>query len=505
MSRRELYQLKCLTTAEANSPRKLRTRRQPTVTHNASSNVSKEYQDRVFSIPELQALITAYLTRKDLKALILTCRGWFEFCIPAIYKEVFLVNYKRYPKIRKYGQHVQVLRLHKINVHRSLYTIKHSPHLRHLHLSDARLSRSDLESVLSSTPDQLTHLRLDLYSRTTLKAWGEGSPWFPEPMLQPVTHLCNLRKLQWHARGMTVHVDDILRVLQLCPHLESLRLSQVNVVYLGSGVNGSRHERPMYKPDPHGPFEPIPEANLEALYSGRQLQELDLETVDISDESLLRLLGIDLEPGHTVTNSNISHKRISSALVHLRVASEGPTFRSGSRILQECTRLKTIDLAYSRIASLELFQGDAVWPSAPFLTSVWLIIKPLGTPLKYYFDHYLAQQEGVPWYSVTEQRQILRRFQSMVSVRILKISGYPIDLTVIEDVSFAQQIEQAYIPLTIRVFYEQFESEKEALVVRANEWVAKNPKGWSCTVNKGGLWVDSKFIVSFTKTQTAGK
>lgn len=304
---------------------------------------------------------------------------------------------------------------------------------------------------------------------------------------------------------MTVHVDDILRVLQLCPHLESLRLGQVNVVYLGSGVNGPRHERHIYKPDPHGPFVPIPEENLDALYSGRQLQELVLETVDISDESLLRLLGIDLEPGHTVTNNNISHNRISSALVHLRVVSEGPTYRSGARILQECTRLKAIDLEYSRIASLELFQGDAVWPSAPFLTRIWLTIKPLGIPVKYYFNYYLAQQEGVPWYSVTEQRQILRRFQSMVGVRILKISGYPIDLTAIEDMSFARQIEQAYIPLTIRVSYERFESEKEALVARANEWVAKNPKGWSCTVNKGTLWIDSKFVVSFTKIQTTGK
>lgn len=505
MSWKELYQLKCLTAAEVNSPRKLRARQQPT-THTTNTNVSKEYQDRVFSIPELQAIITAYLTRKDLKALMLTCRAWFEFCIPAIYREVLLVKYKRsrvYPKIHKYGQHVQVLRLHETNVHGSLHAIEHTPHLRRLHLSNARLSRSGLESILSSTPDQLTHLRLELYSRTKRDAWGEGSPWFPEPMIQPVTHFCNLRKLQWHAPGMTVHVDDILRVLKVCPHLESLWLGQVNVVYLGSGVNGPRHERHMYKPDPAGHLVPIPEADLDVLYSGRQLQELVLETVDISDESLLRLLGIDLEPKYPSDDS--SHNRSISALVHLRVVSEGPTYRSGARILQECTRLKAIDLVYSRIASLELFQGDAVWPSAPFMTRVWLTIKPLGIPIKYYFNHYLAQQEGVPVYSVTEQRQILRRFQSMVSVRFLKISGYPIDFTVVEDVSFARQIERAYIPLTIRVPYERFESEKEILVARANEWVTKNPKGWSCTVSKGTPWSDSKFLISFTKTQTTSK
>lgn len=105
-------------------------------------------------------------------------------------------------------------------------------------------------------------------------------------------------------------------------------------------------------PDPPFPSVPIPDSDLDQIYSGRQLHMLTQENIHITDEGLLRLLGIDL------ATRRLSNAR-KSALVHLSINSNGRTHRSGARILQECSRLEVVDFENCRIASLELFQGDA--------------------------------------------------------------------------------------------------------------------------------------------------
>lgn len=363
MSRRELNQLKRLTPAEVNSPRKLRTRR------NAKpENVSKPFQDAVFSLPELQDNIVAFLTQKDLAALIATCRAWFKFCAPVLYKTLSLQRHKNTGLdsiIEKYGDHVQ-----------------------HIHLNHANI--------------------------------------LLEPVYHSISLLHNLRTLHWSARGRlihVIHVDEILSVLQSCPLLVSLHLGEVNVVCAGHGSSISETSLDTGYPSPPGSPEPIPETKMDALFSGHQLQELTLSGTRITDEGLLRLLGIDLEPVH--------HMESWPALVRLGVNSDGLTHKSGARILQECSRLKVLMLQSSGVASVELFQGDADWPSAPF-------IKELSLDLTFGMD----SEEGVPVTpSDTEKKQILTRLQSMVSLVDFTISGYPIDLTVVDSLSFTEQLE----------------------------------------------------------------
>lgn len=489
MSRQELRQLEYLNATELNSPRKLRARRQTTSTNTAYAFVSKKHQDTVFSIPELQASITAYLTGKDLKASMLTCQAWFEFCAPALYKDIFLTKYKRtkaYPKIYKYGHYVQVLRLNDTSVHGVLHMLDHTPRLRQLDLSNSFLSRAELERVLTAVPDQLTRLQF----RLRTPELDDEKPWFPEPMLHTVSLVHNLRSLHWSAPGMTVHIDDILRVLHACPHLVSLKLEDINMVYQGFDSFVPPNGRKLFEPDPPGPLVPIPDSDVDTFYSGNKLQDLTLEYVYISDEGLLHLLGIDMEPVHA---SNLQ----SPALAHLTVKCYGPTYRSGTRILQECRQLETFDIEYTRMASLELFQGDSVWPSAPFIKKLCLDFKSLGMDPKGYFRHLVVVQAQAPVFSTQDQRQIWSRLRSMVNLRCLRLSGYPIDLCVVEDMSFAAELESASVWLTVRALYEDISVAKDVLLNQVKEWLKSNPRGWDCSFIGGTRWTDSKVRLSF--------
>lgn len=306
-------------------------------------------------------------------------------------------------------------------------------------------------------------------------------------MFLSVAHLRNLRSLHWAAVGMTIHVDEILRVLHACPQLASLNFGKVYVVYMdGDDSIAGLDEHGI---DPPGPLEPIPDTDLDALYSGRQLQELVLNGTLITDESLLRLLGIDLEP---VDNDLTENQRRSHALVRLDVYSHVPTYKSGARILQECSRLEVLKLRTSKIATLGLFQGDVAWPSAPLIKELRLDIKGPTLDSIYYYNHQRALEEGIPVFSAKEQHEIWSRLQAMVSLQHLEISGYPVDFAMVSDMSFAKQLESASVKLTFRVPNEQMESEKLVLAARAEEWRARNPQGWSYSFDESFMFSGPK-------------
>ncbi|KAF8953342.1 hypothetical protein BGZ52_012463 [Haplosporangium bisporale] len=229
--------------------------------------------------------------------------------------------------------------------------------------------------------------------------------------------------------------------------------------------------------DIHGPFEPISDEDLDTLNSGHQLQELAFSDTRIADEGLLRLLGIDLEPAFR------ADRRARPALIHLDVNCDGPTHRSGARILQECVQLKVVDLSGSKIASLELFQDDAVWPSAPFIKELNLDFKPFSMSSNYNLHHGSALMARVPVFSASEQRRIWNRLRSMTNLRKLSLSGYPIDFALVDDMSFAKQLESGTIHLTIPLPIGLFRPQKEVFLARASEWAAKN-KGWHYCIDE---------------------
>lgn len=138
---------------------------------------------------------------------------------------------------------------------------------------------------------------------------------------------------------MTVHVDDLLRILHACSHLVSVKLEELNVVHLGldtdtyvSPTVGGTHR----SPDQPFPLVPILDSNLDQIYSGRQLHKLTLKTpisqtrVCCAFSELIWLLDAPPIPK-------------SLLLIHLSINNNGPTHRSGARILQECSRLEVVD------------------------------------------------------------------------------------------------------------------------------------------------------------------
>ncbi|KAG0332374.1 hypothetical protein BG000_010061 [Podila horticola] len=136
----ELYRLKRLSEDEVISPMKTRLRRQPTAVTNI--NVCREYQHTVFSIPELQAVIVAYLTQKNLKTLSLSRHE----------------STSEFPRFDKYGIHIQQLQLVHTDIQGALHAIENTPNLRRLDLSESYLSSSHMDKTMSSLPGDLVHL-----------------------------------------------------------------------------------------------------------------------------------------------------------------------------------------------------------------------------------------------------------------------------------------------------------------------------------------------------------
>ncbi|KAI9232829.1 MAG: hypothetical protein BYD32DRAFT_440609 [Podila humilis] len=150
-------------------------------------------------------------------------------------------------------------------------TVDQTPILRWLNLWNASLSTSQLKMILSSVLD-VTLFEVHLFSRTTTRLLHETFPWFPKSMRHLVARLQNSCSLHWSASGMTVHIDDLLRILHACSYLVSLKLEEINVIHLGLDTNVSPNiGSTLRSPDPPFPLVPIPDSDLNRLNSGRQL------------------------------------------------------------------------------------------------------------------------------------------------------------------------------------------------------------------------------------------
>ncbi|KAG0342696.1 hypothetical protein BG000_002480 [Podila horticola] len=460
VKRRDVQHLQHMTAAELRAPRKLRERKSVIQT-----NISKVFQDTAFSIPELRVVITSFLTIAEIRALVCVCRAWNDFWIPSLYQSIHVTNYKRtrvYPKV----------------------------------------GNAEAEEVLLNVPDQLRHL--DIALRSTCKDAREV-PWIPESVFQSIARLQRLQSLIFSAVGMTLHVDDIIHIIKECPSLMSLELKNLKVLYLHPGRIVNQETPDTFDHPAHTALK-ILDQDVVGLYVGRQLEVLKIYNGYISDVALLRLLGVDLVPLHP-GSSSVSTERYTAgtrqhALVHLHVDyCYSLTHRSAARILQDCDRLQTVELDRTNIATIELFDDTNDWPCASTIQSLSLDIKPVEFESKYYFNHHLAFRDGVPALFAKEQRRIRDRLQSLVNLRQLKLTGYPIDFTVVEDMSFAKRLESARVELMARVACAQVESQMAGLVSRISEWEKKQPKGWRCAFWRGNASRPSTFSLNYSKKQ----
>ncbi|KAG0085887.1 hypothetical protein BGZ93_002877 [Podila epicladia] len=470
-----------------------------------------DYQNTVFSLPELRANIVPFLAKADIQAMIQTCTAWLDLWAPELYTRLILSRYSRsdpMPNLVKYGRHVQSLRVYNTQFQPTMFVIQHTPNLRRFELSYASLSSTEVDQVLSALPAEVHHLYATPVSLVRQRVGG--SAWF-QPMFHSVAHLHNLHSLEWNAPGMTIHVDDILHVLQACPHLVSLEISNLKIVYLASG-SSVEHETVAMSGRPSDPpsllVSAILDTDVAALYIGRRLQKLALHSIHVSDEGVLRLLGIDMVPKDEATSVTLSLR--SHALMHLIVDHcYSLTHRSGTRIMQECDRIQYLNLSQSMIATIELFQGGGgegggqnLWSCSKSMQQLSLDIKLSNFDPTRIYKREAMLRDRVPPLAMADQLLIRDQFRALTGLQLFHLTGYPIDFVVLEDMAFARNLQAAEAQLMCRVPFESVEQELERLERLAKEWSDNQPEGWQVTVGKGTPNYSPKFLVKFLARNT---
>ncbi|KAG0335436.1 hypothetical protein BG004_008444 [Podila humilis] len=444
--------------------------------HVVPANIVKPFQDSVFSIPEIQTLIASHLCKTDLRELMLTCRAWFNVCAALIYKDLFFFSYKRtkvYPKVKKYGEFVRYIRASSTNAPGVIHLVEHAPHLRHLELPGASFSKLDWNRILASVTEQLTHLTF-----ISQKHYRKS---YPAKVLSSVSRLYNLEHLHWGSShpDMIIHVDEILQVLTACPRLVSFKMHNLAIAC---------NDRPL-----HGTSESVVDIPTVDDFAGRQLQTLDINSVVLPDECILRLLGIHKEPTQDFARGGPALRKFT-----LR-GGKSITHRSCLRIFQQCSRLEDVEIRDSRLATYDLFEDDTPWSCAPCIKRLHLAIHPKEFHQEYYRFHCTAERAGVPSLTARQSHQIWTRLRSMIQLQKLTLNGYGLGLAMVEDMSFAKHLQSADIHITLRVPFNQVRSEMEKVVEEAEVWIVKQPHGWKIRSDSGGSYRDGTLCLSFVK------
>ncbi|KAI7821726.1 hypothetical protein BC939DRAFT_455224 [Gamsiella multidivaricata] len=178
---------------------------------------SRISQDTFFSIPELQHLVTDYLTQNDLRAAIRVSRAWNTIWVPYLYEKLFVRECQQtrsYSKVYSYGHHVKSLELLSIEWNNLVSILNFTTSLHSLFLHNTKLSTLQLQE-LAEIALQLRVLHITLVQRSQKPL---------ECRMTPVSAFKHLEDFYWNAL-INVRIDDILFVLKSCSHLKTLALT----------------------------------------------------------------------------------------------------------------------------------------------------------------------------------------------------------------------------------------------------------------------------------------
>lgn len=454
----ELAQLERLSPADLRRPRKLRSQR------------ITDHQDKVFSLPELREIIADYLTKSSTCALATTCREWRAVWLPVMLSRFPLtlgVQSVRPLNLEAIGQYVLDAQVHMsagTQYQAIVCTLSHLPNLLSVYITyDSHLSvQNELIAALSTS---LRQIKVRMYY---------SEPW---PRLA-LTRLLNLQRLEW-TKGSVLD-EDIVTSLQASPQLQHLSFSNM---FIEDGPDVPVAER-----DGDLALNPIDP------YAGTQIRRLKIERCEISDKALLCLLGIDMVPNHHVTT------RPSHALTYLHVRLTGyrhATYKSTARILEECSQLRYLDLEDTGAVSPELFFGDGPWPCAAILEHFAIQIMPAKQRRPVYGDIGAQFFESSEDLTVQQQQRIFQRLKSFTGLRRLDLTGYPMGLLVLEDMSFARNLEKSRIQ--VRTTNWDTVEDHDRVAELGNQWLRRQPVGWECRMHDSHNVV---YLVSYDKTRT---
>ncbi|KAG0349093.1 hypothetical protein BG004_001918 [Podila humilis] len=497
MSSYDIRNLKRLQPAEANAPRKLRERRYP-----IPASVVKIHQDAVFGIPELMMNVAGCLSKRDLRTIVQVCRAWFQFFAPILYNNIELVDYTcstAYPKLLKYGPLVNTLRI-RSSMSGVIRAITHTSNLRNLEVTFGCLNRGYLDRILSALPvgesepgDHITHLSLLMWRIPSLSS--------PSPPQAPTIDLIsqrafkNLQHLCWRMTSLEIHVNELLELFQACLQLTSLELLDAIVVdkeevYTASPVlltgmaataaSTLSEQLPELAPAiPASASARTCQVNTdpERVYSGRKLQKLGLHRTIISDETLLRLLGINDDDHHRPMRvqskfSTTDHSSYGDhpALTHLTVIScQEATHRSAALIMRECGQLQSVYISRSKMASVKMFDiTEREWKARHSIKSLDLDLQRSS-----------PENPLVDYFTPLEQQAIMKRLESMVVLKELYLNGTVLKMDIMDKmnslVNANRSLEIVRLEVAWRNNFARLESESEmVMATKVAAWIERN-------------------------------
>ncbi|KAF9374712.1 hypothetical protein CPC16_001105 [Podila verticillata] len=333
--------------------------------------------------------------------------------------------------------------------------VQELPNLRKLTLNWFGLSGAVLDWMLDAIQSPLMHLRLLPFQSSVLKLDG---PWYPDPLLLSVVKLKSLQSLEMNALGMKIHVDDVVHVLKMCPHLRSLNLVFLNIVYQANSEaqDDVRFDNDASRKfDPPGPVRfPIDDSNPECLYVGRRLRTVKIHYCRILDRALLRLLGIDVTPPPTGPDTHGGH-----CLVHLYVATNASSRlsdKSMTRILHECSRLQSLDLDHSKTATLALF-------------------REVSRRLEY--SGPVSAANGIAVFSAQEEQEVYDQLSNLRQLQKLSLNAVvSFEMIAVQDMSFAKYLQLTKIGLMFQTLNKPGPEDRETMTqksARGNNWPKK--------------------------------
>lgn len=446
-------------------------------------------RDKVLSIPELHDSITQYLAKKDIGVLTRTCRAWTDLWISDLYKRLgFTFNPKPiipFPKVSTYGHFVEAIHISRCKPVEIVELVQELPNLRTLDLACSMLTGTEMDMILEAIRGPLMCLRILAFHSSVLKP---GGSWYSDPIFLSAVTLRNLQSLEMSALGMTIHVDDVLYVLNMCPHLLSVTLFYLNIVYQasnGSGLDDTEALAGSDNFDPAGPVRfPIDSSDMEGLYVGRRLRILKLNYCRISDHGLLRLLGIDVAPVATTPGPHGDH-----CLAHLNVAINRSSLlsdKSITRILRECGRLEYLDLQDSKAATVALFREVRPWSCTAMLRHLSLNLKVYQLSRRVNYLGPVSAANGIAVFSAEEEQMVYDQLSSLKQLRKLRLSAIvSFKMIAVQDMSFAKYLQSARIELKFHTLNRPVPADKEMMKQKCEEWVKRQPQRWVCHPSQG--------------------
>ncbi|KAF8953895.1 hypothetical protein BGZ52_007422 [Haplosporangium bisporale] len=426
---------------------------------NSLPKVALTAQQTAFAIPELRSHIAIFLNTKDISNLTRTCRNCHRIWLTELFT---VVSLHRPPPahflalLETYGHHVRKLALEFPHCEADfLKILQLTPNTCTLELYRASFSKSKMEEIVSSAPANLRGITMTLEQ--------EESDSIRDELFPLLAHFGHLRSIFWVGSSCSykrsIHDDDIARVMEACPQLTALHLGCVNLL--------SSEPEPFLEEEAS---EALPtDIETTRLCAGRRLRALSLSSCTVSDESLLRLLGISsvdrgvFAQAHPLVRLNLDLNHMQTNAV---------TSRSITRILQECHSLEALMLSNTKVVPARLFQDGQEWPCAQSLRRLHLDIKT---------------HEYLELMSDRDQELMRDRLRSLTKLESLYFVGYPLGFAALEDVSLAQSLERADLTLEVGAPWDYFEGFTGAhMLAQGNAWLKSQlPRRWGCTIRAG--------------------